>query len=86
MLRTARTFGQLAMVAEERENIPEALEWAARTYQLALDHELPVLVQVKSHLARLRDKHGEDSFTQWWRGFTGGDPPTDLDVDTSHIL
>ncbi|MCH8107129.1 MAG: tetratricopeptide repeat protein [Chloroflexi bacterium] len=86
VLRTARTFGQLAMVAEERENIPEALEWAARTYQLALDHELPVLLQVKSHLARLRDKHGEDSFAQWWRGFTGGDPPADLDVDTSHIL
>jgi len=86
VLRTARTYGQLAMVAEERDNIPEALEWAARTHLLALDHDLPVLVQVKSHLARLRDKYGEENFDQWWRGYTGGDPPPDLDVDTSLIL
>ena len=97
VLRTARTYGQLGMVAEERDNLSEALEWAARTYQLALDNA-PVapaseggetgglLVQVKSHLARLRDKQGEDSFAQWWRENVGGDPPTDLDVDTSHIL
>ena len=97
VLRTARTFGQLGMVAEERHNLPEALEWAARTYRLALDNP-PVsspsegedtgglLVQVKSHLARLRDKQGEESFGQWWRDNMGGEPPTDLDVDTSHIL
>ena len=84
--RIARTYGQLGMVAEERENILEALEWAARTYQLALDHDLPVLVQVKAHLARLRNKYGQEEFDQWWRGSTGSDPPTDLDVDTSHIL
>ena len=57
VLRTARTYGQLGMVAEERENLPEALEWTARTYRLALEHELPVVVQVKSHLGRLRDKY-----------------------------
>ena len=97
VLRTARTYGQLGMVAEERDNLPEALEWAARTYLLALDNppasptsegadEGGLLVQVKSHLARLRDKRGEESFAQWWRDHMGGDPPTDLDVDTSHIL
>ena len=86
VLRTARTYGQLGMVAEERDNLSEALEWTARTYRLALDHDLPVLVQVKSHLARLRDKYGEDSFAQWWRDNLGGDPPTDLDVDTSLII
>ena len=84
--RISRTQGQLAMVEEERGNLTGALEWAHRTYELAIDHDLPVLVQVKSHLARLRDSYGEDAFSQWWRGSTGGDPPTDLDVDTSTIL
>jgi tetratricopeptide (TPR) repeat protein len=84
--RTARTYGQLGMVAEEQGNLIRALEWVARTYQLAVDHNLPVLVQVKAHLARLRDKHGTDNFTNWWRDFTGEAPPTDLDVDASGIL
>ncbi|PKB63874.1 MAG: hypothetical protein BZY80_05060 [SAR202 cluster bacterium Io17-Chloro-G2] len=84
--RVSRTLGQLAMVEEERGNLAASLEWAHRVYQLALDHDLPVLVQVKSHLARLRDSFGEDAFAEWWRGSTGGDPPTDLDVDTSTIL
>ena len=83
---TARTYGQLGMIAEEREDIPQALEWVARTYRLAVEHDLPLLVQVKAHLARLRDKYGEESFTLWWRGNTGSDPPSDLDVDTSAIL
>ena len=82
----SRTLGQLAMVEEERGNLAASLEWARRVYQLALDHDLPVLVQVKAHLARLRDSFGEDAFADWWRGSTGGDPPTDLDVDTSTIL
>ena len=61
--------------------------WAsARTHQLALDHNLPVVVQVKAHLGRLRDKFGEDNFAKWWREFTGEEPPTDLEVDTSTIL
>ncbi|PKB79037.1 MAG: hypothetical protein BZY88_15420, partial [SAR202 cluster bacterium Io17-Chloro-G9] len=84
--RTARTYGQLGMVAEERQNLPEALEWTARTYRLALDYELPVVVQVKSHLGRLREKFGEESFAQWWQDNMGSDPPSDLDVDTSLII
>jgi len=85
--RTASTYGQLGMIAEERGNLPEALESAARTYALAMDHNLSTLIiQVKAHLGRLRDKYGEENFTQWWRNFTGGDPPTDLDVDTSTII
>ena len=84
--RISRTLGQLAMVEEERGNLAGALEWAHRVYQLALDHDLPVVVQVKSHLARLRDSYGEQAFSEWWRGSTGGDPPTDLDVDTGTIL
>ena len=84
--RTASAYGQLGMVAEQRDNLPQALEWAARTYALAMDHNLSVIIQVKAHLARLRDKYGEVNFTQWWRDFTGGDPPTDLDVDTSSII
>jgi tetratricopeptide (TPR) repeat protein len=84
--RTARTYGQLGMVAEEQGNLTGALEWVARTYQLAADHSLPVLVQVKAHMARLRDKHGPDNFIAWWRDFTGEAPPADLEVDTSGIL
>ena len=85
--RLARTYGQLGMVAEERENITAALEWVARTWQLAADYNLPVVVQVKAHLARLRDKcGGVESFNQWWRDFTGEEPPEDLEVDTSGIL
>jgi len=81
--RITRTYGQLGMVAEARDDLVGALEWVARTYRLAVDHDLPALAQAKTHLARLRDKHGEDNFTGWWRGFTGGDPPTDLDVDAN---
>ena len=84
--RVARTYGQLGMVAEETDNITGALEWTARTYQLVTEYDLPVMVQVKAHLARLRDKLGEDNFAQWWLDFTGDEAPGDLDVDTSGIL
>ena len=84
--RTARTYGQLGMAAEERDDLEESLTWAARTYQLALDHGLPVISQARAHLARLRDKHGADNFTEWWRNFAGEDPPTDLDVEDGVVL
>ncbi len=84
--RVCRTYGQLGMVAEERDDIPGALLWAGRTYQLAQGNKLPVLVQVKVHLARLKDKHGEDNFAAWWREFAGEDPPSDLDVDPETVL
>ena len=86
LLRAARTYGQLGMVAEEQEDIPGALEWVARTYQLAMDYNLPMVVQVKAHLARLRDKMGLDGFEEWWQDFTGEAAPTDLDVDTSTVF
>ncbi len=86
VLRAARTYGQLGMVEEERGNLPDALEWVARTYQLVVQYQLPMLVQVKAHLARLRDAMGEDDFQQWWRDNTGAEAPEDLDVDTSEIL
>ncbi len=69
------------MVAEEQDNLSAALEWVAQTYRLALDHNLPLLPQVKSHLARLRAKFGEDRFTAWWQGFMGADPPADLEAE-----
>ncbi|MFQ6026444.1 MAG: tetratricopeptide repeat protein [Dehalococcoidia bacterium] len=84
--RLARTYGQLGMVAEERENIGGALEWVARTYQLVTTYNLPVLIQVKAHMGRLREKYGEEDFNQWWQSFTGEAPPEDLEVDTSTIL
>ncbi|MSQ06431.1 MAG: tetratricopeptide repeat protein [Dehalococcoidia bacterium] len=89
--RSARTYGQLAMIAEERGDLPHALEWAARTYRLASEYSSQgiggdLLLQVKSHLARLRDKYGQENFQEWWRGSVGANPPTDLDVDTSGIL
>jgi len=77
--RTARTYGQLGKVAEDRGDLPGALEWATRTHGLATEHQLPVLTPAKAHLAALRDKYGEENFRTWWRGFTGGDPPEDLD-------
>jgi tetratricopeptide (TPR) repeat protein len=84
--RVARTYGQLGMVAEETDNIAGALEWTARTYQLVTEYDLPVMVQVKAHLARLRDKYGEENFARWWLDFTGDEAPADLDVDASGIL
>ena len=84
--RVARTYGQLGMIAEETDNITGALEWTARTYQLVYEYDLPVMVQVKAHLARLRDKHGEENFARWWLDFTGDEAPADLDVDASGIL
>jgi len=84
--RICRTYGQLGMVAEERDDIPGALLWAGRTYQLAESNNLQVLVQVKSHLARLKEKHGDDNFAAWWREFADEDPPTDLDVDPETVL
>ena len=74
------------MVAEEQDDLTGAMEWEARTYKTVVDHDLPVLVQVKAHLARLRDKYGEDDFASWWLSYTGDNPPSDLDVDTSTIL
>jgi tetratricopeptide (TPR) repeat protein len=78
--RTARTYGQLGMVAENRDDLTGALEWTAQTYRLAMDHNLPVLPRVQSHLARLRDKYGVGPFEEWWRGFMGSDPPDGLDA------
>ena len=86
VLRAARTYGQLGMVEEQRGNLPDALEWVARTHQLVADHQLPMLVQVKAHLARLKEQMGDEPFAQWWRDNTGAEPPTDLDVDASEIL
>ncbi len=86
VLRAARTYGQLGIVEEERGNLPDALEWVARTYQLVNQYQLPMLVQVKAHLARLRDAMGEEEFAQWWRDNTGAEAPDDLDVDASEIL
>ena len=84
--RASRTYGQLGMVAEREGDLPEALGWVARTYQVALDYNLPMMVQIKAHLGRLRDSYGEDNFAQWWRGYTGEEPPTDLEVDTSEVF
>lgn len=84
--RLARTYGQLGMVAEEQDNLTGALEWVARTHQLAVEHNLPVAVQVKAHLGRLRDKYGQDKFETWWQDFSGEAAPTDLDVDASAIF
>ena len=84
--RTARTYGQLGMAAEERSDVEGALTWAARTYQLAETHNLPVIVQARVHLARLRDKHGAEAFASWWRGFAGDEPPMDLDTEEEVIL
>ena len=84
--RICRTYGQLGMVAEERDDIPGALLWAGRTYHLAESNDLQVMAQVKAHLARLKEKHGEDNFAAWWREFANEDPPTDLEVDPETIL
>jgi tetratricopeptide (TPR) repeat protein len=84
--RLARTYGQLGMIAESEGNLTDALEWTARTYQLTANHNLSVLVQVKSHLSRLRNAYGHDSFRSWWLEFTGEEAPEDLDVDTSRII
>ncbi len=84
--RTARTYGQLGMAAEEREDLEGALTWAARTYQLATDHNLSVIGQARVHLSRLRDKQGADAFANWWRNFAGNEPPTDLDTEGEVIL
>ena len=84
--RIARTYGQLGMAAEERDDLQNAIAWTARTYQLAADHNLPVISQARVHLARLRDKLGEDAFSEWWLNFNGEEPPTDLDVEEEVIL
>ena len=84
--RTARTYGQLGMAAEERNDFEGALTWTARTHQLAVDHDLPVITQARVHLARLREKQGADAFADWWRNFTGEEPPTDLDAEEGVIL
>jgi tetratricopeptide (TPR) repeat protein len=84
--RMARTYGQLGMIAEEQGDLTGALEWVARTHQLATEHNLPVAVQVKAHLGRLRDKYGPDGFETWWQAFTGDPAPSDLDVDVTAIF
>ena len=63
-----------------------ALAWAGRTYQLASEHNLAVVGQARLHLARLREKHGQEAFAEWWRDFAGEDPPADLDAEEEVIL
>ena len=84
--RLARTYGQIGMVYEEKDDVESALEWVSRTYKLTVEHELPVVIQVKAHLGRLRDKVGPDEFSKWWETHNEGEVPTDLDVDTSTIF
>ncbi|MDA1127849.1 MAG: tetratricopeptide repeat protein [Chloroflexi bacterium] len=84
--RICRTYGQLGMVAEERDDLPGALLWAGRTYKLAVENDLAVLIQAKAHLARLKEKHGENNFTEWWREFADEEPPSDLEVDPETVL
>jgi tetratricopeptide (TPR) repeat protein len=84
--RICRTYGQLGMVAEDRDDIPGALLWTGRTYQLAESNNLQVLVQVKAHLARLKEKHGDENFAAWWQEFAREDAPSDLDVDSETVL
>ena len=84
--RTARTYGQLAMAAEERDDVEGATTWAARTYQLATAHYLPVIAQARVHLARLRDRQGASAFAEWWGEFTGEEPPSDIDAEEDVIL
>ncbi len=79
LYRTARTYGQLGMVAEDLDDLPGALQWVAQTHQLALEHGLPLLAQAKSHLARLRSKYGEERFNTWWTTSVGPEPPDDLE-------
>ena len=68
--------------SESRGDLCGALEWVARTYSLAIEHDLPIISQVKPHLARLREKYGLDRFAEWWQEFIGGNPPIDLDANT----
>ena len=84
--RICRTYGQLGMIAEERDDVPGALTWAARTYQMANANSLQVLIQAKAHLARLKEKFGEEDFNTWWQEFAGEPPPADLDVDPETVL
>ena len=84
--RICRTYGQIGMVAEQRDDIAGALLWAGRTYQMASANNLQVLAQVKAHLARLKEKHGEENFNAWWKEFAGVEAPTDLDVDPETII
>ena len=86
ILRAARTYGQMGMVEEQRGNLTGAMHWVSRTYQLVVDHQLPMLVQVKAHLGRLEQNMGAEAFSEWWRGNVGSEPPEDLQVDTSTIL
>ena len=74
------------MIAEERDDVRGALLWAGRTYQLASANNLQVLDQAKAHLARLKEKLGENSFTAWWHEFAEEDPPADLDIDPETVL
>lgn len=84
--RVARTYGQLGMVAEERGDLGGALGWAARTWQLSGEYGLSALGQARAHLARLRGKYGAAEFGEWWRDFSGEEPPGDLDGEEGAIL
>ena len=78
--------GSLAWLLKRRTTSPALLSGRHVLTSLVTEYELPVLVQVKAHLSRLRDKYGEAEFARWWLNFTGDEAPTDLDVDASTIL
>ncbi len=60
------TLGHLALMEEEQDNYPNALEYVAFAHQIAESNGLPQLPRVKAHLARLREKMGEDAYEEHW--------------------
>ena len=61
------TLGHLALMEEEQDNYSNALEYVVYAYQISLPNELPQLPRVNAHLARLRQKMGEDAYQEQWR-------------------
>ena len=46
---------------------PDAVWYAAHTFELSTQHQLPLLRQAKAHLTSLRSKMGTQDFFKCWQ-------------------
>ncbi len=68
----ALSFGQLGLLAENRGQPRQALEWTIRSVVLFREFPHPATGPAPSHLARLTTELGTDALEECWQQITGG--------------
>jgi hypothetical protein len=67
----ALTYGQLGLLAEDRQQLRQALDWMVRCVTLFDQFPHPMTGPGPRHLARLARELGMPAFKKAWREVTG---------------